>query len=138
MSSETGLDLRHIPKVLRDEEGNADTRSWAALCSDSNLARPPRELLFGTTARYGTFHGVSARQGQKILREGHHHQFGNFSITLIQSEQDVRLCREAYISSARVAAGRRSGESRRGGITDVSGGTSATTALEALVSNGDS
>jgi hypothetical protein len=124
LTSATGLDLRHIPKALRDTRsyGLADTRSWAALFNDPDLARPPHQLVFGTPARFGEFYDVSPRQAQDILREGHHHHIANFYITVAGSEQHLRVAREARISSERAAAGRSSGESRRAKATDVSGG----------------
>jgi hypothetical protein len=127
VSSCTGLDLRHIPRALRDEHGFADTRSWAALLGDPTLARPPHALLFGTAKRFGDFYGVSDRQAREIMKKGHCYSVGGFRVTLVQSAQWLRRQHESDILAARARAGRCSGEARamanaaRGHVTDVSG-----------------
>jgi hypothetical protein len=128
----TGLDLRHIPKDLRDEHGFADTRSWAGYFDDQNLMRPPHELLLGTWKRFGDFFDVTDRQAREIMLKGHCHRCGGFPITVVRSAQDIRVRHETDISSVRAEAGRRSGEVRRNKArTDVGSGTSATSTLAA-------
>jgi len=116
VASWTGLDLRHIPRALRDENGFADTRSWAVLFNDAALARRPHELLFGTRERFGDFYFVSGRHVWSIM-SGHCYRYGSFGITLVESAQHRRCERVAEISSARAQAGKRSGEARSGGTS---------------------
>jgi len=124
----TDLPLRQIARTLRDEGGNTDTRSLAALFRDPTLDRQPTELWVGTVAEFGyDILSAEPRQTSNLFPryEGHVHRAGNIVITVQQSADEIRRIQRDAIRDARREAAR--------ARWDVSDGTSATSAPKALV-----